>query len=149
MERIGNFTTGLADNVHPKETKNLFEDYIDVRRELTEAIDLIEDIDGLSRSSLVGLDIPPNFLECNLTQIRRQKVDELNWITENEDEDEKYKPELSDLAKKVESHSLRAVRSKLVAIIGKVFLFLASIFQRLKQAFYILIIFLIARDGYR
>ena len=149
MERIGNFTTGLADNVHPKETKNLFEDYIDVRRELTEAIDLIEDIDGLSRSSLVGLDIPPNFLECNLTQIRRQKVDELNWITENEDEGEKYKPELSDLAKKVESHSLRAIRAKLVSIIRQVFLFLASLFQRLKQAFYILIIFLIARDGYR
>ena len=149
MERIGNFTTGLADNVHPKETKNLFEDYIDVRRELTEAIDLIEDIDGLSRSSLVGLDIPPNFLECNLTQIRRQKVDELNWITENEDEEEKYKPELSDLAKKVESHSLRAIRAKLVSIIRQVFLFLASLFQRLKQAFYILIIFLIARDGYR
>ena len=149
MERIGNFTTGLADNFHPKETKKLFEDYIDVRRELTEAIDLIEDIDGLSRSSLVGLDIPPNFLECNLTQIRRQKVDELNWITENEDEDEKYKPELSDLAKKVESHSLRAIRAKLVSIIRQVFLFLASLFQRLKQAFYILIIFLIARDGYR
>ena len=149
MERIGNFTTGLADNVHPKETKNLFEDYIDVRRELTEAIDLIEDIDGLSRSSLVGLDIPPNFLECNLTQIRRQKVDELNWITENEDEEEKYKPELSDLAKKVESYSLRAIRAKLVSIIRQVFLFLASLFQRLKQAFYILIIFLIARDGYR
>ena len=149
MERIGNFTTGLADNVHPKETKNLFEDYIDVRRELTEAIDLIEDIDGLSRSSLVGLDIPPNFLECNLTQIRRQKVDELNWITENEDEEEKYKPELSDLAKKVESHSLRAIRAKLVSIVRQVFLFLASLFQRLKQAFYILIIFLIARDGYR
>ena len=149
MERIGNFTTGLADNVHPKETKNLFEDYIDVRRELTEAIDLIEDIDGLSRSSLVGLDIPPNFLECNLTQIRRQKVDELNWITENEDEEEKYKPELSDLAKKVESHSLRAIRAKLVSIVRQVFLFLASLFQCLKQAFYILIIFLIARDGYR
>ena len=149
MERIGNFTTGLADNVHPKETKNLFEDYIDVRRELTEAIDLIEDIDGLSRSSLVGLDVPPNFLECNLTQIRRQKVDELNWMTENEDEEEKYKPELSDLAKKVESHSLRAIRAKLVSIIRQVFLFLASLFQRLKQAFYILIIFLIARDGYR
>ena len=149
MDRIGNFTNGLADNVHPKETKRLFEDYIDVRRELTEAIDLIEDIDGLSRSSLVGLDVPPNFLECNLTQIRRQKVDELNWITENEDEEEKHKPELSDLAKKVESHSLRAIRAKLVSIVRQVFLFLASLFQRLKQAFYIMIIFLIARDGYR
>ena len=110
---------------------------------------MIEDIDGLSRSSLVGLDVPPNFLECNITQIRRQKVDELNWITETEDEEEKYKPELSDLAKKVESHSLRAIRAKLVSIVRQVFLFLASLFQRLKQAFYIMIIFLIARDGYR
>ena len=139
---MGNFSNELGNNGDPKETKKVLDDYL----EETEAIDLVEDIGGKRGSSLVGLDLPPNFMECNRNKVEKQNVDELNW---NADEKQKSKPELSDLAKKVESHSLRAVRSKLVAIIGKVFLFLASIFQRLKQAFYILIIYLMVKDGYR
>ena len=141
---MGNFSYGLENNGGPKETKMLLDDYL----ELTDAIELVEDIPG-GRSSLVGLDVPPNFMECNRANVKKQKLDELNWLTENEIGNQKSKSELSELAKKVESYSLRAIRAKLVAIIGKVFLFLASIFQRLKQACYILIIFLMVKDGYR
>ena len=141
---MGNFSNGLENNGGPKETKMLLDDYL----ELTDAIELVEDIPG-GRSSLVGLDVPPNFMECNSVKVKKQKVDELNWLTENTDEEQKSKPELSELAKKFESYSLRSIRAKLVAIIGKVFIFLASLFQRIKQAFYIMIIFLIVKDGYR
>ena len=145
LDGMGNFSNVFVNNVQPRAFKNALDDYL----ELTEDIDLVEDNDGITRSSLVGLDVPPNFMECNRANVKKQKLDELNWLTENEIENQKSKSELSELAKKVESYSLRAIRAKLVAIIGKVFLFLASIFQRLKQAFYILIIFLMAKDGYR
>ena len=82
-------------------------------------------------------------------KVKKQNVDELNWLTENENGKRESKPELSELAKKVGAHSLRSIRAKLVAIIGKVFSFLASIFQRLKQGFYIWIIFFMVIDGYR
>ena len=58
---MGNFSNGLANNGHPKETKKVLDDYL----EETDAIDLVEDLDGKSGSSLVGLDLPPNFMECN------------------------------------------------------------------------------------
>ena len=142
---MGNFSNELGNNGDPKETKKVLDDYL----EETEAIDLVEDIGGKRGSSLVGLDLPPNFMECNRNKVKKQNIDELNWLTESENEKQKSKTELSELAKKVEAHSLRSVRAKLVAIIGKVFSFLARIFQRFKQGFYILIIFLMVKDGYR
>ena len=145
LNGIGNSSIGLENNGDPKLTKKVLDDYL----EETDAIDLVEDINGKSGSSLVGLDLPPNFMECNRNKVKKQNIDELNWLTESENEKQKSKTELSELAKKVEAHSLRSVRAKLVAIIGKVFSFLARIFQRFKQGFYILIIFLMVKDGYR
>lgn len=143
MDGMGNISNGTGKNVEPRNgIKNVLDDYL----ELTEVVDLVS---GLSSSSLVGLDKPPNFMKCSEANVKKQKLDELNWLTENEVEKQKTESELSELAKKVESHSLRAIRAKLVAIIGEVFLFLASIFQGLKQAFYILIMFLMVKDGYR
>ena len=143
MDRTVNISNGTGKNIEPRKgIKNVLDDYL----ELTEVVDLVS---GLSSSSLVGLDKPPNFMKCSEANVKKQKLDELNWLTENEVEKQKTESELSELAKKVESHSLRAIRAKLVAIIGEVFLFLASIFQGLKQAFYILIMFLMVKDGYR
>ena len=58
---MGNFSNGLANTGDRKETKKVLDDYL----EETDAIDLVEDLDGKSGSSLVGLDLPPNFMECN------------------------------------------------------------------------------------
>ena len=87
LHGMGNFSNGLGNNVQPRGIKNALDDYL----ELTEDIDLVEDNDGITRSSLVGLDVPPNFMECNSVKVKKQKVDELNWFTDEDEEQKSYR----------------------------------------------------------
>ena len=64
MDGMRNISNGTGKNVEPRNgIKNVLDDYL----ELKEVVDLVS---GLSSSSLVGLDMPPNFMKCNEAKIK-------------------------------------------------------------------------------